>query len=260
MTLDASVFNQKLAGVYDALIGRGRFGDAATVIQDKARIWVGRCIGFTPPKSLSQGRKAVARDIKRSAAPLTPETFDSPVLRSRLEDMMDKGSTNQQIESFMRRVGWKKAQVKAFSPELHKSQRDNRGRVQRSKGVFVLEVQELKKYILEIQQHVGFMKSGWVPAFHSLGGKAKAWITRHSRPSGFVANNLVGEKPSVTIGNLTKGIGQVRHAAQSALQVSANAMAREIKLILSDYGRDWKQGKTIRRHARSTPSSFYAGD
>ena len=47
----------------------------------KADSWPCAWVRFTPPKTLAQGRKAVARDIQRAVRPLRPADFRSHRIR-----------------------------------------------------------------------------------------------------------------------------------------------------------------------------------
>jgi hypothetical protein len=40
ITIDATQFNRQMAGVYDALVGAGRNGDAATLVADESRLFI----------------------------------------------------------------------------------------------------------------------------------------------------------------------------------------------------------------------------
>lgn len=263
ITVDATNLNRKIESLYDALIGAGQQGDAATIITDEARRYIKQVLKFTPPKSQAQGRAAVSRDIARAATPITANYFRNPKLRERFREMTEVESrSNEEIEQFLRNAGWKKAKVRTFTPELHKSARDRRGRVQSSKNVFILEFERWKKYVRVVQSFVGNMKSGWVPAYTSLGGKVPSWIKRHTTgrisQTGFVVNALHGERPSITIGNVARGVGGIRHLASQALQARKQAISRRIRLILSGYSKDIGQGMRPKSRAKPSPETFYA--
>jgi hypothetical protein len=50
-------------------------------LRGEGRQLASRLVRFTPPKTLAQGRKAVARDIRRAVLPLRPADFDSKRIR-----------------------------------------------------------------------------------------------------------------------------------------------------------------------------------
>ena len=270
-TVDATRFNDQMARLKDALIGAGKMGDAATVVQDEARRFVQTVMRFTPPKTLAQGRKAVARDIRRAMTPVEPKMFTSPKLRDRVREILSEGEFKKELTVARRSKrtsayaqlvelmdsagGWKKWRVERFDSKLHTKVRDNRGRVQRAKRVLVMEANLHKKYVADVQKRVGTMKSGWAPALRSLGGanEIPSWVARHTNNPGFVVNNIADSAvPSVTIGNTAKGVGQLRHFVQGALDARANAMGKRIRLILSGYAKDVAQGIRVSRKARNT--------
>ena len=279
-TVDATRFNDQIARVHSALIGAGKMGDAATVVEDETRRFLKQVMRFTPPKSLAQGRKAVARDIRRAMTPVDPEFFTNPELKHRIRAILSQGydtvtttrtnfgsikpSERQKAARTSAFValsglignanGWKKWKVRHFDRSLHTKARDNRGRVNRTKRVFVMEAGAHKKYVREVQSRVGLMKSGWAPALRSVGGAGEipSWVARHTRNPGFVVNNLGNSSPSVTVGNVAKGVGQIQHFVRGALNARVNAMRRNIRLILSDYSKDVAQGMRVTRKARRT--------
>jgi len=247
VTLDSTKFNMQMNALHDAFVGRGQMADAANIVRDEARRFVHQAIRFTPPKSLSQGRKAVARDITHAMTPLRENFFRNERVREMIREENTEG-----IESFLKNSkGWKGWRVEKFAPDLHTKVRDRRGRVQREKRVFILQLAKWKKYVREVQSRVGRMRAGWGPAAESLGLALQSWVRRHTVRSGFVLNNLGnGQLPSITIGNTTKGISQIRHVVQSALNARSEAMGRRARLVLSGYAKDVAAGLRVRRRTR----------
>lgn len=252
-TLDATRFNDQMGRLRDAFIGAGQIGDAAVIVADEARKFAIQCMRFTPPKSLEQGRKAVNRDILRAMTPLDIETIKNKRLRSILASRDNEAFRSFQAKS----KTFKRWRVEPFDPDrLHKRVRDRRGRVQREKKVFVLERNEVARYIAAKQRQVGYMRSGWAPAILALGGRLPAWVARHRHNPGFVVSALHGASPSVTIGNVANGIGRIRHIAESALRARERAIRRRVKLVLSLYAKDVAHGLKITRKASETLSTF----
>ena len=68
-------------------------------LRGEGRQLASRLVRFTPPKTLSQGRKAVARDIRRAVLPLRPGDFDSKRIRQliRKRDYSGLGSRVRQL-------------------------------------------------------------------------------------------------------------------------------------------------------------------
>ncbi len=58
-----------------------------------------------------------------------------------------------------------------------------------------------KKYISEIQKHVGIAKSGWLAAVQKLGGKAPNFVSRHGTRFGKLVDKNGGDNPHFDIIN-----------------------------------------------------------
>lgn len=150
--------------------------------------WRGGAIA-TPPKTLTQGKKAVQRDIYRAVFPLRAEAFTDVKMRKRVRSVIDKGD-HVALQEMARKgvfgIGLKKAFVARFSPKMHQSQRRSRGRVtgnsNRKNYVYATDdVDQLKAYSEKVQSRVGQGKGGWASALIKLGGKPAAWIAKHVR-------------------------------------------------------------------------------
>src|SRR5215217_2533851 len=87
------IFNpEKLDQLRRALIGAGRPGDAANVIADEGRKFAQVAVRIAPPKSLAQGRKAVARDVRRSQTPLDGAKFGTGKTGERMTKLASEGN------------------------------------------------------------------------------------------------------------------------------------------------------------------------
>ena len=224
VSVNSKKLNEQLGYLHDALIGAGQAGDAATLIKDQARLLVRDAIKFTLPlKSVGgsdkkQGERAVERDIGRAMAVPDPTKWTSKKIRKMIETE-DEAAFAQYLRR-TKSAELKKWRVEPFSKELHQGQRDRRGRIQRQRRVFVLAAKKVSSYIKETQKHVGYMRAGWLAAANATGLAVKApWIKRHTNAKAIGVNRLSGERPSVTIGNATPGIGQIRRSFDRALMM-----------------------------------------
>lgn len=261
LTFDTSQLNRQLAALHDAFIGRGQKGDAETLIVDETRRLLTQAQRFTPPKSLTQGRRAVARDIGRAVTPASEEMFKNPKLRARVRPVIKKRDYADFRSILENSKAFPRWAAEPFNPSLHKGKRDNRGRVTSVKRVFTLDVAEWKRYVAKVQKMVGFMRAGWGPALNKVGGKMVSWVARHVRQGkvrGYVIADLQGETKSITINNHTRGVGQTRHQFQSALYARARNIGRRVKLILSGYNRDMARSMRPRQRAQETNVSSAA--
>ncbi len=253
--VDTSVLDHKLDQLRSALVGAGRPGDAATILQDESRKLVKQVMGITPPKSLAQGRAAVERDIHRAETPFSTEGYKGK-LKDRLDKLAAAGDVAA-INAILKNIKGRSAnwRVMNFSRELHQTARGSRGRVISVKNIFVLQVRELAKYVKSIQARVGLRKSGWLPALTVLGGRAPAWVARHvSNAPGTAALQLTGMMPGITISSHAAGVGEDRRLIQYAVNVRAKAMASRARMLVKDYANMWHAG-AVRPAAQLTPDT-----
>ena len=151
------------------------------------------CMKFTPPSTLAKGRKAVARDIRKSFKEFWPERLRNPehqrlVREGRVDELVrivSKWKTKYSQWTFH-----KKEQAK----EIHHRERSFSSRrgiyrvAGKARKQYLLVPHEgwlAKNYIKQSQASVGKLKGGWVNALQQLGRKAPAWITNKG-PNGSV--------------------------------------------------------------------------
>lgn len=178
--------------------------DARQAIRYQSMLLGKRLIQFTPPATRAQGRKAVARDIERAVTPLRPLDFKSPGIR-RLIRARDYAGLEAVFARF-EQGPFARFTVRPFSPELHRSKRDRRGRVTRSAKVATPDAKEVREYVREVQQRVGRAKGGWVRTVTHLGGSAPAWLTQHAG-TGTVEDRTAELNPYVRMRNRSEWAG-----------------------------------------------------
>lgn len=217
LTLDASRFNALIAD-YVSELGL----EAKDVIRTQSRLFLQTAIRLTPPRTLAQGRKAAARDVRKAVAPISADDFKSEAIK-RLINRQDKAALTAALPNI--RKGW---QLVDFSPELHTGARGRDGKVKRSWHRATLDVKAWKKYVKEIQARVGRLKAAWVPALRAVGGTAPAWVAKHSAPSGGYNNNLDASNPSFTAISFGKGVANYARIYRDTLRARAHAMQRDL--------------------------------
>lgn len=258
-------FNDRMNEIHDALIGQGRSGDAATVVQDEARLFLKQVINLTPPPGLGtaakkQGEAAIGRDLMKIFTPVNEELMNTVAL-------VHHGTTG--IDAWFETAGkpmhvqWDRidpsgAGMKAW----HNQNRDSRGRtreLKRGRGTawyapYVVRREDFAAYRDRIVSHVGRRKAAWAKSFVELGGKVQGWIDRHvSGARGLIINNLdVKNHPSVTMINSSVGISGDAHIVQSALRIRYEAMGRKLRLIVSGYASDVARGIKVTNKAHRT--------
>lgn len=199
----------KWLGAYLGALGR----NVREGLYEEWPLLMRKVMDFTPPfktksrpgpSDFSVGRKATAFDIYKTMRPFNP-VAKTKALEKILETRDIAGYNALALKSqstFM--MG---TTAIAFSPVVHKSQRNARGRVpgrSREKVVLGSDVALLNKYVKEEQANVGIAKSGWWPALALVGGDAPNYVTRHGFKFGEVIDDHADEdNPSITAINRT---------------------------------------------------------
>lgn len=218
--------------------------ELADVVRDEARLLIEGTAKITPPRSLAQGRNAVANDLWRLAQPLEAARW----LDEGISHLIDSRNVPA-LEVVFRRVpvrGFKGVSVLEGGqlPEYHRSYRDRRGRVRKPLPFAAFE-DDAKKYRRIVQQRVGRSKSGWVPALRHLGSKRiPKWVARHS-PPGLVRDTLkYGRNGSLLALNWSGDYGAE----------GASGLARRVQWAMSRRVRrlENKMARAVRYRARQT--------
>jgi uncharacterized protein (UPF0335 family) len=216
------------AGVRKGLIDPG-YGTLTV----QGRLLAERCQAITPPASLAQGRKAVARDINKAFQPLTVETFDSPSIR-RIIRTDDRDAWRSFAQHATQRT-IRNTEAIDFSPAHHQKQRRSRGRVFNSGGVVTLGPQAaaVRKYIRTVQSRVGWAKAGWNIALLGLGGRPRdAWVARHSVNRGRFVDGRSSSDPFVQAINDT-GWGRDRNQSERIVRDAVRMRARDMQTFFN---------------------------
>lgn len=242
ITIDDAVWRQKLAK-YVANIGGGMI----EALNEEWPQLMDLVVRLTPPNSLSQGRKAVARDIYRTMRP-----FDPRGKTEGIREIVAKKDTAAYNLVAARITSGPMAGTTAvhFSPEYHKQARNRYGRVGRDMKRVVLgsDVPILKRYVRQVQDRVGFAKAGWLAALRLVGGKvAPAWVERHGAAgAGAVVDDRNNpDNPSITAINRTpwavrKDEGQriISDAMDSRARAIDSKIATKLRLARQNAGFD----------------------
>ncbi len=231
LTVNARAFNDAVTR-YVLTLGK----DARGAVRQQSMLLGKKLVQFTPPNTRAQGRKAVARDIQRAVTPIRPGDFASPAIR-KLIRKRDYAAL-EVVFSRLPKGGFAGFQVLPFSPELHRSRRDARGRVTRSAKVATPDAAQVRGYIREVQARVGRAKGGWVPTVTRLGGSVPEWLLRHA-VTGSVEDRTDSLNPSVKMKNrsewagdanvdrvLSGALGARRKEILTSIEKAANSAAR----------------------------------
>lgn len=249
MTIDDSRLNDQLARLAKALDI-----DGGVLLRQEARLFTKQCIGFTPPKTADQGKKAVSRDLSRAFEVVSDEWL-SEIGSEHGTGPIDQWVTfkdGRKVNLVWSRIDPSGQGMRAW----HHSVRNKHGRISKSHHTwgknrwtasYVVARPDFDARRKHIQDRVGRAKAGWLPAYSAVGGKAPAWVSKHAgNAPGYVINETnTPTKPSITIQNHAPGISQLAHFVTGAFQVRVKAIARKVRLALKGYGYDMKSGKLI---------------
>ena len=210
--------------------------DARGAVRQQSMLLGKKLVQFTPPGTRAQGRKAVARDIRRAVTPIRPSDFDAPGIRKLIRKRDYAGL--EVVFSRFKQGGFAGFKVLPFAAELHRSRRDARGRVNRSAKVATPDAPQVRDYIRQVQTHVGRAKGGWVPTVTRLGGSVPEWLLQHA-VTGTVEDRTGSMNPSVKMKNRSEWAGDVnvdrvlagamgarRQAILTSIEKAANTAAR----------------------------------
>lgn len=185
--------------------------DGPTLLKQQARGFVRRVIDMTPPGServrgasaKRQGEMAVRADMRKL---FTPRRF--------------------------------KVKTKAKHTDLaalHKRHRNQRGRVN-GRPRYSVKTEDFRTYEKEMLAQIGTLAAGWNAAARALGVRVPAWISRHGSRYGTVEIRLSGNTIWITVSNkvpFVGSVGDLSRRVQFALNAQADAMERQIKVLLA---------------------------
>jgi hypothetical protein len=208
VSISVEVWEKKLA-LYMAATGK----NMREALYEEWPLLMRKIMDFTPPfksggrrgaSDLSVGRAAVARDIYKTMRP-----FDPAQIRTK---QLQRAVSTRDVAAFNIIASRSKGRMKgdtaiAFSPQVHLSQRNARGRVtgkDRKRVVLGTDAELLKKYVVEVQKRVGYAKSGWLKALLLVGGEAPGYVMAKGTSGGDVIDDHANDDfPSFTAINRT---------------------------------------------------------
>lgn len=262
-------YDSKMAELYDVLAGQGRQSDAASLVEDEARLFLKQVISFTPPKNRAQGENKVKGDVGKLFSPVE-ESYAEYVANGGYR-VHPQSTGNENIDLWLHNhvtgtsyeVKWDKLDVRGEGmSEYHAKSRDINGRVsgRRKWGFkYIVGDNAFASYLKKVQARVGMMKAGWVFSFYEVGGKVQNWIERHlsNKSLGKCFNDLsIPGEPSITIHNSAPGIMSQERIVLQAFRARRESMTRRIKLIVSGYGKDIASGQKPHKKATWAKAAF----
>lgn len=210
------------------------------VIKEEARYLVKTFIQFTPPKSASQGRNAVSKDIGKLAVSLD---------YSKLMAKANEGGFYKSMARLVRKRETEKLRQLFQNPNLkfyygrkvmgnygeladqHRKQRNNYGRISKDRmlAAYSGDVKRLRK---EISDRVGWTASGWIPAARATGAQFKKFTDKFGDRSGTVRSNF-GTNPFVDAINRQVKIPDYQRMIDGAIRSRTTTTLKKLDRLMA---------------------------
>ncbi len=209
------------------LVRAGLVDPEVGTITMQARLLAEHCMKLTPPRNLQQGKKRVQRDLEKIFHPVAPSEMESKSLRK-----IVRAGDAEAWDAFARNVRrgpFAQTQATVPTDELHRKNRDNRGRARRTNFVTLYPHQRtLRDMIRSNQDNVGWAKAGWLRGYIGLGGtRAPDWVMRHTPGNGTFTDARFAADPMVAVYNTTswgKKHNEAERIVSNSLKARASAM------------------------------------
>ena len=176
------------------------------IAYEQKRLWLNDLIRRTPPKTLREGRHAVAGDITKMFQPI-----NNPTMLDVWEEELKAGGFELTRTTKRGKVAISRKQITASSRsaiamihERHRRKSGSRaGRVKFTRdnqrvwgGKWLVPRKDLKAHLLLKKKHIGKLKAGWLPAAQYYAGKAHGsvkapgFVRRHGSKYGAYTDTM----------------------------------------------------------------------
>lgn len=247
VSISTEQWNRSIA-LYSSALGK----TMREALYEEWPLLIRKVMDFTPPfktggskgsSDLSVGRAAVNRDIRKTMRPFDPANKRTKQLQKIVDERnltLFNLLANRSKKGPM--VGLRAV---TFSPKVHTSQRNARGRVGADKRQVVLgsDSGHLLEYIKHVQDNVGIAKAGWWPALSLVGGGAPGYVIKHGTGHGSVIDGHADEDPSITAINRTPWAvrkDEAQRIINAALASRAKAIESKVRAKLRQAAKEAK--------------------
>lgn len=250
VTVDASIFNRMVSRIASA-----SRRDIQSVLRQQSALFIKEAIKRTPPQTVSKTRDSIQKRVDGTVekAGETADKFKG--LKQGASGITWYGVNGKflfgvEAERDFRKKGNEEA-YKGFKELDRKGRRivSFRGRkgTQRVKlsGRILLKKSQLTYIANRIKKHIGRLKAGWLPAADGLkvvGIPASVSRHRAGAKGAFIDASGSTQSPHIDITNFANGIAKARGIINQTMSVRLEAMANNLRLIVSGYDKDVKRG------------------
>lgn len=228
--------------------------DGKLLLREEVRLFVKEWRSRIPPfasfgrertgQDKRVGSNAIAKDLRRLAAPMNPAKIRNERLRElvqRQDVVTFEAFANNVRDEFLRR---RTLLTSSTVGPKHKAARNRtRGRIYREQP-HIMREREWKRYLKEQQKKVGWNKAAFNRALIATGARIPAYIARHG-PRGTYLESGVGNKFSITLGGRVNVPG-AQVAVSQALALRARKLTSEVNRLVRQLART---GKILSRRA-----------
>mgnify|MGYP000682727484 CR=1 FL=1 len=216
------------------------------VIKEETKALVKNIMQLTPPATQAQGRKAVLKDMRKVAIPITSALStdasldvvsddESTPWRKRLAKLIRKRDTSG-IEEMLRHARskfWRNRTALGSQGALaqeHLRSRNRRGRT--TKRLNIAFKKDWQAHVKNIQSRVGWVKSGWVAVATKAGLATPSWLRGLSAVSGCADANW-GKGPFVYAVARNVKIPNYQRVVDGAINNRVRATATKIERLIT---------------------------
>lgn len=247
ITVDASKFMHQMARMQNEL---GM--DMEEVLRTQSRLLGERLIHFTPPTAESKkgkaskkakgakqpgpkgiGLAAVDRDLHKVTGFPSPEVIRDDKLRTAMRKIIARKDYDGLQAMAQHVYPRERYLVEPFTPQLHMTARSSRThRVEKKINRLSLNSGDFKRYVKEVQSHVGRLRAGWIPFLTFGKGTAAAWVQRHAGRALSPHIVLTPGVKSIAVTNRGFGITRLAERFRDAVKTRARDMEKWVRVQL----------------------------
>jgi hypothetical protein len=212
------------------------------LIADESRLFFEAAMKMTPPKTASQGKKAVERSVHNSFTPIMADDIGSPALR-RLLEADDLSGAN----AFMLELG-EPGQFFELKKAMHKSDRSKRtGRVHGHRGRYLFgpaRNRQLVEYIKMRQARVGTFRAVYAGIVDEINRHSKIksripnWVSKQTSRAEYLRRGLTvrlaPEEKNPSVSAIFIAHPQSQKGFNRAIKSREASLRKKIRLAIAD--------------------------
>ena len=269
-TIDQRGLDFMLNGVKNALVGTG--GDVSELTKDESRLLALGIMKVAQPRD----RKKTGDRIKDSVRNRFASLGDSytPTGKQNSDGVVWYRSDSKFLYGVAEDKDYRKASLDALAEVYYQARKGDDGKMRlvsdfksprpsgQRKAVLrkvIANKSDVNRLITFAKTAIGKLPASWLATAKQIDNSANApqWISRHLKGGNKTTKSITDlsglnnvEHPSTTFGSKARGVNRFGRAVQFAVNLREKKLAWRLKLILSGYAQDVKNGIAAQRHAK----------